>query len=93
MLPALKFKAASMAALPQWLATIGKAMRGLSEGTTLDPLPRRWIELIHHLNEEEQRHSQVRQPEPEPQRARVAAQVLRLCFLASLCSAICASAT
>jgi hypothetical protein len=50
-----------MAASPQWLATIGTALRNYSQDITRDPLPKLWVDLIHRLNEE---HS--RQPAPAP---------------------------
>ena len=44
------------------LLAIGKQLRGQNEGIAGEALPRRWIDLIHHLNRQE---SQQR-PQPEP---------------------------
>ena len=54
-----------MLARIETLLAIGKQLRGQEEDTARGPLPRRWIDLIHHLNEQEQR-SQRRQPQAEP---------------------------
>jgi len=43
---------------------IGKALRGQGIEITQEPLPRRWVDLIHHLDERERR-SHGRQTEPE----------------------------
>ena len=45
---------------------IGKALRRQSEQITHDPLPRRWVDLILHLDEEERKQSGARRrPEAE----------------------------
>jgi hypothetical protein len=58
-----------MAVLPQWLAAIGKPLRDHNEDVTGDPLPRRWVDLIHHLNEQERRRSQRCQRKMEHERS------------------------
>jgi len=42
-----------------------KALNVRLDDITHEPLPERWVELIHHLNEQERKHSE-RQPGPEP---------------------------
>ena len=42
------------------LGMIAKILRAQSEQLPLEPLPQRWVDLIHHLNEEERRRSQRR---------------------------------
>jgi hypothetical protein len=49
---------------------IGKRLRHQSNDITHEPLPRRWVDLIHYLNEEERKQSEARQPETEPRRRR-----------------------
>jgi hypothetical protein len=49
------------------LERIGKTLRGHDEDITHEPLPRRWVDLIHFLDEQERKRSQ-RQPEVEPRR-------------------------
>ena len=50
---------------------IGNGLRRESEDITHEPLPRRWVELIQHLNEKERQQSEARdQPEAEPRRHR-----------------------
>ena len=46
------------------LQRIGKTLHLYIDDTTREPLPRRWVDLIHDLNEEEQKHS-LRKPEAE----------------------------
>jgi hypothetical protein len=46
---------------------LGKALRVRLESDAHDPLPRRWVELIQCLNEQE-RMQLERQPAPEPRR-------------------------
>jgi hypothetical protein len=48
------------------LQRLGKALHVHIDDITLEPLPRRWVDLIHHLNEQERGRS-PRQPESEPQ--------------------------
>ena len=45
---------------------IGKALRGQGIEITQEPLPRRWVDLIHHLDERERTLSDGLQTEPEP---------------------------
>jgi len=46
---------------------IGKALRRQSEHIAHEPLPRRWVDLILHLDEEERKQSGARRrPEAEP---------------------------
>jgi hypothetical protein len=47
------------------LQRLGKALNVRLDDFTHEPLPSRWVELIHHLNEQERKHLQ-RQPGPEP---------------------------
>jgi hypothetical protein len=51
---------------PEWVAGIGKALRVYHDDIIGDPLPRRWVDLIRHLNERERRPSRRWQPETEP---------------------------
>ena len=37
----------------QTLRGLGKALRDQDQALAHEPLPRRWIDLIHHLNERE----------------------------------------
>ena len=48
------------------LQRIGKAFHVHIDGITLEPLPRRWVDLILYLDEQERGRS-PRQPETEPQ--------------------------
>ena len=36
-----------------FLSSITKALRANFEGVANEPLPQRWVDLIHHLNERE----------------------------------------
>ena len=47
------------------LLAIGKHLRGQDDDIAREPLPHRWVDLIHYLNEQE-RHSRRRQPEAQP---------------------------
>jgi hypothetical protein len=47
------------------LERLGKTLRGHNEDVTHAPLPRRWVDLIHFLDEQERKRSEP-QPEPEP---------------------------
>jgi hypothetical protein len=49
------------------LQRLGKALHGHGDDITHEPLPRRWVDLIHHLDEQERRRSQGRQSKPERQ--------------------------
>ena len=48
------------------LQGLGKALHVHIDDITREPLPCRWVDLIHHLNELERRRSQRPQPETEP---------------------------
>ena len=48
------------------LGMIAKILRAQSNQVPLEPLPERWVDLIHHLNERERGRSRPRQPEAEP---------------------------
>lgn len=52
-----------MLAKIETLLAIGKQLRGQNEDIAGEALPRRWIDLIHHLNEQD---SQPRPPAAEP---------------------------
>ena len=47
------------------LQRLGKALHAHWDDIAHEPLPRRWIELIQHLNEQERKRSA---PEATPQR-------------------------
>jgi hypothetical protein len=47
------------------LQRLGKAIHAHHNGITHAPLPRRWVDLIRHLDEQERKHSQAQQPEPQ----------------------------
>jgi hypothetical protein len=50
---------------------IGKRLRHQSNDITNEPLPTRWVDLIHYLNEKDREQSEERdQPEAEPRRRR-----------------------
>jgi hypothetical protein len=48
------------------LDRLGKAIQAQSEDIADEPLPRRWVDLIHHLDEKERMRLEVPQPEIEP---------------------------
>ena len=48
------------------LELLGKKLRGYDEDLVREPLPHRWVQLIQHLNEQEQQR--FVQTEPESQR-------------------------
>ena len=51
----------------KWFSLIGRKLRGDSDVDTREPMPRRWVDLIRYLDEQERKHSEVReQPEAEP---------------------------
>jgi hypothetical protein len=39
------------------LARLGKALHVGTDDIAHEPLPRRWVELIHYLDEQERKHS------------------------------------
>jgi hypothetical protein len=47
------------------LVEIGKRLRGQGEAITHEPLPRRWVDLIHHLDEQERKRSQHQRAGPK----------------------------
>jgi hypothetical protein len=48
------------------LGLIIKRARDGNLDITREPLPTRWVDLIHYLDEQEHTREQGRQPEPEP---------------------------
>jgi hypothetical protein len=49
------------------LQRLGKALHVRLDDITREPLPDGWVELIHHLKEQERKLSR-REAEPEPRR-------------------------
>lgn len=47
------------------LQRLGKALHVRGDGITHEPLPRRWVDLIHHLDAQERRRSQGLRPRPQ----------------------------
>ena len=47
------------------LQLFGKALRGHRDGIVQEPLPRRWVDLIHHLDEQERKRSKPLEAEAE----------------------------
>jgi hypothetical protein len=47
-----------------WLGLIAARLRGESEVLTGEPLPRRWVDLIRHLDEQERKRSDAARPAP-----------------------------
>jgi hypothetical protein len=45
------------------LQRLGKALNVRLDDFTHEPLPERWVELIHHLNEQEQKASERHDPD------------------------------
>jgi hypothetical protein len=43
-----------------WMRLIGERLRSENEDLTRDDLPRRWVDLIHSLNEQERKHGAQR---------------------------------
>jgi len=43
-----------------WMRLFGKHLRGESEDLTRDELPRRWVDLIHFLDERERKRDAQR---------------------------------
>jgi hypothetical protein len=48
------------------LQPLGKALHVHIDDITREPLPHRWVDLIHHLNEQERTRPERHQPETEP---------------------------
>ena len=44
------------------LRRLGKALRLYDDDITHEPLPRRWVDLIHHLDEQERNRSGEHRP-------------------------------
>lgn len=57
-----------MAAQSEWLKTIAKNIRSHGEDITHEPLPRRWVELILHLDEQARTHARRSEGETQPRR-------------------------
>jgi len=57
------------------LLRLGKALHVHIDDIAREPLPHRWVDLIHHLNEQERRRSEHRLPEAEPSVRRSARKV------------------
>jgi hypothetical protein len=49
------------------LQRLGKTLHVQTDDITREPLPRRWVELIQHLNEQERMRSERSEPEPRRQ--------------------------
>ena len=47
------------------LQLFGKALRGQRDGIVREPLPRRWVDLIHHLDEQERKRSKPLEAQAE----------------------------
>ena len=50
----------------QNLVAMGKNLRNRDEDITHQPLPRRWVDLIHYLDEQERLSSERSKPRAEP---------------------------
>jgi hypothetical protein len=50
------------------LGRLGKALHIQNDDNTHEPLPKRWIDLILHLEEQERRRSEILKPEAESRR-------------------------
>ena len=48
----------------EFLRRIGTVLRVKDEDLGRDPLPERWVELIHYLDEKERREERKRQRQP-----------------------------
>ena len=47
----------------QWSRTIWNKLRSDNADITREPLPRRWVDLIHHLDEQERERSEDQRSE------------------------------
>jgi hypothetical protein len=47
------------------LQRIGKVLRAQDDAVTHEPVPTRWVDLIHYLDQQEQRGAERGQPEAE----------------------------
>ena len=52
-----------MTAQHGWLKAIGKNLRGDDKNIAGEALPRRWVDLIHYLDEQERKRAKRSQPE------------------------------
>jgi len=50
---------AAMLRKNETIVEIGKGLRRQDEDITQAPLPRRWVDLIHHLNEQERKQAEA----------------------------------
>ena len=48
------------------LRRLGKLLHDQDDDITHEPLPKRWVDLIHFLDEEERKRTDVRQEEKRP---------------------------
>ena len=48
---------------PEFMRHIGTVLRVNDDDFTYEPLPERWVDLIHHLNEKERREQHARHHE------------------------------
>jgi hypothetical protein len=48
------------------LRRIGNALRGQSEDITHETLPKRWVDLIHYLDEQERKRAEGLEAKKEP---------------------------
>jgi hypothetical protein len=48
------------------LHRIGKSMRAQSEDIAHEPLPKRWVDLIHYLDEQERKRAEGLEAKKEP---------------------------
>jgi hypothetical protein len=49
-----------------FLHRIGKALRAQSEDIAHEPLPKRWVDLIHYLDEQERKRAEGLEAKKEP---------------------------
>jgi hypothetical protein len=52
-----------MTAQHEWLKAIGKNLRGDDKNVAEEVLPRRWVDLIHYLDEQERKRVKRSQAE------------------------------
>jgi hypothetical protein len=57
---------AMLAAKNKWLSLIGNKLHADSTSVTQEAMPRRWIDLIRYLDEQERNCSEARQAEAGP---------------------------
>ena len=50
----------------EFMRRIGTVLRTTNEDVTHEPLPDRWVDLIHYLDEKERRESRQRQRQRQP---------------------------